>query len=93
MNTEFNEIDQAIIGKAYYQQFREWYADGNVIREVTTPLPVKIYYRTQDAQYRNKLDGIKNIYDYFVDNVYYDECYFVKDEYSYKIEWRNNLNK
>ena len=89
MNTEFNEIDQDIIGKAYYTQFREWYAGGNVIREVTTPLPVKIYYRTQDAQYRNRIDSIKKLYDYFVKEFYYGECYFQTNEYGTTINYKN----
>tara|TARA_R110000850_G_C9758626_1_gene446167 strand:+ start:182 stop:454 length:273 start_codon:yes stop_codon:yes gene_type:complete len=89
MNTEFNEIDQDIIGKAYYTQFREWYADGNVIREVTTPLPVKIYYRTQDAQYRNRIESIQELYDYFVNEIYYGECYFQTNEYGTTINYIN----
>jgi len=42
------------------EQFQDWFKDGNVI-EVKTDI-----YSTQDAQWRNRIVGIKNLYRYFI---------------------------
>jgi len=41
------------------EAFFEWFNDGNVIK-------FKDGYGTQDAQYCNRLKGIKELYKYFL---------------------------
>lgn len=46
----------------YLKQFMEWYEDGNVVKQTEEGV---VYYRTQDSQYRNKIEGKYNLYLYF----------------------------
>ena len=40
------------------KQFNEWIKDGNVIK-------IDGYYSTQDSQYCNRIETIKELYKYF----------------------------
>jgi len=46
----------------YLKQFMQWYEDGNVVKQTEEGV---VYYRTQDSQYRNKIEGKHNLYLYF----------------------------
>jgi len=49
----------ALEKRKYYEEFKEWFDDGNVIK-------FKDGYATQDALYRNRLESKEKLYEYFV---------------------------
>ena len=52
------------IEENYYKQtFFEWFKEGNVIELE------KNIFATQDAQYKNKIKGVENLYKYFKNNI------------------------
>jgi hypothetical protein len=49
----------ALEKRKYYEEFKEWFDDGHVIK-------FKDGYATQDALYRNRLESKEKLYEYFV---------------------------
>lgn len=41
--------------------FHQWYCSGNVFYDTNTRT-----YKTQDAQWKNRIVGVKNLYRYFL---------------------------
>ena len=54
-----SEITDKRKERIIYNQFLNWYEDGNVKTNADDT------YSTQDAMYRNKITGFKNLFEYF----------------------------
>jgi hypothetical protein len=50
---------------AVYNAFETWISDGNAVES-------NGYWSTQDAQWRNKIEGKQELFKYFLKQFYYE---------------------